>query len=143
MEMIQGAQLKNVNHPVNVYRILMPWEGGGSEERVELDTRRIAVIPLKNMNPDPNDEYFADGMTEELITALSGVRELTVIARTSIMQYKSTPKRALEIGRDLRTGTLIEGSVRKAANKVRITIQLIDAGSEGHLWAQNYDRTHG
>ena len=57
------------------------------------------------------------------------------------MQYKSTPKRALEIGRDLRTGTLIEGSIRKAANKVRITIQLIDVASEGHLWAQNYDRT--
>ena len=129
MELIPGALLKNVNHQVNVYRILMPWQGTGSEESMELDTRRIAVIPLKNMSPDPNDEYFADGMTEELITALSGVRELTVIARTSMMQYKSTPKRALEIGRDLRTGTLIEGSVRKAANKVRITIQLIYAKS--------------
>jgi adenylate cyclase len=141
LRLIEGARLKNVNDPVNVYEILMPWKGE-SEQGVEaLDTRRIAVMPLKNMSPDPNDEYFADGMTEELITALSGVRELTVIARTSIMQYKSTPKRALEIGRDLRTGTLIEGSIRKAANKVRITIQLIDVASEGHLWAQNYDRT--
>ncbi|MDA4129480.1 MAG: hypothetical protein OK457_01795 [Thaumarchaeota archaeon] len=141
IELVEAAWLKNVNDPVNVYRILMPWEGGSEPGVESLDTRRIAVMPLKNMSPDPNDEYFADGMTEELITALSGVRELTVIARTSIMQYKSTPKRALEIGRDLRSGTLIEGSVRKAANKVRITIQLIDAASEGHLWAQNYDRT--
>ncbi len=140
LEMLDATPLKNVNHQVNVYRILMHRKQE-PEDRIELDNLRIAVLPLKNMSPDPNDEYFADGMTEELIMALSGVRELTVIARTSIMQYKSTPKRASEIGRDLRTGTLIEGSVRKAANKVRITVQLIDAISEGHLWAQNYDRT--
>ena len=92
------------------------------------------------MSPDPNDEYFADGMTEELITSLSSVTELTVIARTSVMQYKGAPKRIADIARELSVGTVIEGSVRKAGTKVRITVQMIDARNEGHLWAQNYDK---
>jgi len=136
-----GAMLlKNLRTPMEVFRMVMPWEGPMMEEAVELDSRRVAVLPLKNMSPDPNDGYFADGMTEELITALSGVRELTVIARTSVMQYKDSPKRVADVGRELKTGTVIEGSVRKAANKVRITVQMVDAVTEGHLWAQNYDR---
>jgi len=136
-----GAKsLKNVSEPVEVYKMAMPWDGGTRKE-TELDTRRVAVLPLRNMSPDPNDEYFADGMTEELITALSSVTELTVIARTSVMQYKGSPKRIVDIGKELNAGTMIEGSVRKAANRVRITVQLIDARNEGHLWAQNYDKT--
>jgi len=136
-----GAKpLKNLRAPTEVFKMVMPWEGGIMEVAVELDSRRVAVLPLKNMSPDPNDGYFADGMTEELITALSGVSGLTIIARTSIMQYKDSPKRVADIGKELRTGTVIEGSVRKAANKVRITVQMIDATTEGHLWAQNYDR---
>ena len=136
-----GAKsLKNLRAPMEVFKMVMPWEEAVIEEAVELDSRRVAVLPLKNMSPDPNDEYFADGMTEELITALSGVHELTVIARTSVMQYKNSPKRVTDVGRELRTGTVIEGSVRKAANKVRITVQMVDAKTEGHLWAQNYDR---
>ena len=79
-------------------------------------------------------------MTEELITSLSGVRQLTVIARTSVMKYKGSQKGASDVGKELNVGTLIEGSVRKAGNKVRITAQLIDTSTEGHLWAQNYDR---
>ena len=105
-----------------------------------LDKLRVAVLPLRNMSPDPNDEYFADGMTEELITSLSGVRQLTVIARTSVMGYKGTTKKVKEIGRELEVGSVLEGSVRKAGSKVRITAQLVDAATEGHLWAQNYDR---
>src|SRR5713101_2154876 len=136
-----GAKsLKNLRAPMEVFKMVMPWEGAVIEEAVELDSHRVAVLPLKNMSPDPNDEYFADGMTEELITALSGLRELTVIARTSDMQYKNSPKRVAEVGRELKTGTVIEGSVRKAANKVRITVQMIDATTEGHLWVQNSDR---
>ncbi|HKT22363.1 MAG TPA: tetratricopeptide repeat protein, partial [Nitrososphaerales archaeon] len=138
-ELVEGKTLKNVKLPVAVYRIAMPWENPATEE-AELDTKRLAVLPLKNMSPDPNDEYFADGMTEELITSLSTVRELTVIARTSVMQYKNTAKRISDIGRELGVGTLIEGSVRKAGSKVRITVQLIDARDEGHIWAQNYDK---
>ena len=82
-------------------------------------------MPLQNMSPDPNDEYFADGMTEELITSLSGVRQLTVIARTSVMGYKGTTKKVGEIGRELEVGSVLEGSVRKASNRVRITAQLM------------------
>ncbi len=137
-EKLEGKTLKNVSMPIDVYRMVMPWEA--KENEVRLDPHRIAVLPLKNMSPDPNDEYFADGMTEELITSLSSVTELTVIARTSVMQYKGSPKRIADIGRELDAGTLIEGSVRKAANKVRITVQLIDARNEGHLWAQNFDK---
>lgn len=90
-----------------------------------LDKSRVAVLPLQNMSPDPNDEYFADGMTEELITSLSGVRQLTVIARTSVMGYKGTTKKVGEIGRELEVGSVLEGSVRKASNRVRITAQLM------------------
>jgi len=136
-----GAKsLKNLRLPMEVFKMVMPWEGAMTEEAVHLDSRRVAVLPLKNMSPDPTDEYFADGMTEELITVLSGVRELTVIARTSVMQYKDSPKRVADVAKELKTGTVIEGSVRKAANKVRITVQMVDAATEGHLWAQNYDR---
>ena len=138
-EKVEGKTLKNVSIPIDVYRIVMPWESR-EEQEVRHDSKRIAVLPLKNMSPDPNDEYFADGMTEELITSLSFVKELTVIARTSVMQYKNSTKRIADIGKELGVGTLIEGSVRKAANKVRITIQLIDARNEGHLWAQSYDK---
>jgi adenylate cyclase len=139
MELLEGKTLKNVRVPMDVYRVVMPWEKRAAEE-TDLDTRRVAVLPLKNMSPDPNDEYFADGMTEELITALSSVRELTVIARTSVMQYKVTTKRVADIGRELGVGTVVEGSVRKAGSKVRIAVQLIDVKNEGHLWAQNYDK---
>jgi adenylate cyclase len=139
MELLEGKTLRNVRVPMDVYRVVMPWEKRAAEE-TDLDTHRVAVLPLKNMSPDPNDEYFADGMTEELITALSSVRELTVIARTSVMQYKTTTKRVADIGRELGVGTVVEGSVRKAGPKVRIAVQLIDVKNEGHLWAQNYDK---
>ena len=112
------------------------------QEAIEagLDKRRIAVLPFANLSSNPEDGYFADGMTEELITSLSGVRQLTVIARTSVMKYKGSQKSASDVGKELNAGTLIEGSVRKASNRVRITAQLIDTSTEGHLWAQNYDR---
>ena len=111
-----------------------------SQSAVVLDRHRVAVLPFTNLSPDPVEGYFADGMTEEVITSLSGVKQLTVIARTSVMTYKGSQKRAGDVGRELGAGTLIEGSVRKAGNKVRITAQLIDTASEGHLWARNYDR---
>jgi TolB-like protein/Flp pilus assembly protein TadD len=105
-----------------------------------LDKRRIAVLPFANLSSNPEDGYFADGMTEELITSLSAVRQLAVIARTSVMRYKGSQKSASDVGKELNAGSLIEGSVRKAANRVRITAQLIDTSTESHLWAQNYDR---
>ncbi len=132
-------ELKNVGEPVEVYQVTLPWEQG-FEGRQSTERSRIAVLPFANMSPDPADGYFADGMTEELITTLSSVRGLTVIARTSVMKYKMSPKGAAEIGRELSAGTLIEGSVRKSGNHVRITTQLIDSSTEVHLWAQTYDR---
>jgi TolB-like protein/Tfp pilus assembly protein PilF len=131
--------LKNVNEPVEVFRVILPWEKK-SEGESSLEKNRIAVLPFTNMSSNPEEGYFADGMTEELITSLSGVRQLTVIARTSVMGYKGTTKKIREIGRELEVRSLLEGSVRKAGSKVRITAQLIDATTEGHLWAQNYDR---
>jgi len=107
---------------------------------VSLDRKRIAVLPFLNISPDPNDAYFADGLTEELIARLSNISGLRVIARTSIMRFRGTAKGVGEIGKELRAGTILEGSVRKAVNKLRVTAQLIDAVSEEHLWAQTYDR---
>jgi TolB-like protein/Flp pilus assembly protein TadD len=132
--------LKNVAEPIEVYRMVLPWEKEEVVPTLQLDRNRVAVLPFANMSPDPNDEYFAEGMTEELITALSKIRRLTVIARTSVMQYKNTTKRISEISRELGVGTLIEGSVRKSGNKLRITIQVIDSATEGHLWAENYNK---
>jgi adenylate cyclase len=106
-----------------------------------LDKYRIAVLPFANISADPEDEYFSDGMTEELISKLSRLHDLTVIARTSIMQYKETDKSIAEIGRELQVGTILEGSVRKAGERLWITAQLVDVASQGHLWSQDYDRT--
>jgi len=101
---------------------------------------RIAVLPLANISADPSDQYFADGMTEELIARLSKVNRLRVIARTSVMQYRDTTKGITEIGRELGVGTVIEGSVRKSGERVRIRVQLVDAKSQEHLWSDDYDR---
>jgi adenylate cyclase len=131
--------LKNVSEPIEVYSVILPWEKK-SESESSLEKTRIAVLPFTNMSSNPEEGYFADGVTEELITSLSGVRQLTVIARTSVMGYKGTTKKVREIGRELEVGSVLEGSVRKAGSKVRITAQLIDTSTEGHLWAQNYDR---
>ena len=93
------------------------------------------------MSADVENEYFSDGMTEELISKLSRLHDLTVIARTSVMQYKATGKGIAEIGRELQVGTILEGSVRKAGARLRITAQLIDVASQAHLWSEDYDRT--
>jgi TolB-like protein/KaiC/GvpD/RAD55 family RecA-like ATPase/Flp pilus assembly protein TadD len=109
-------------------------------EHPVLDKHRIAVLPFVNMSPDPDDEYFADGMTEEIISTVSGISGLRVISRTSVMRYKKTEKAMKEIGRELEVGSILEGSFRKAGNRIRVTTQLIDVVTDSHLWAQNYDR---
>jgi len=105
-----------------------------------LDPLRIAVLPFVNLCPKPEDEYFVDGMTEELIYSLSKIHELKVIAQTSVLTYKGANKSITQIGRELRVGTVVEGSVRKADSTLRITAQLIDVDSEEHIWAGKYDR---
>jgi len=106
-----------------------------------LSKYRVAVLPLSNISPDPQDEYFADGMTEEVISKVSRIEGLEVISRTSVMQYKKTPKPVREVGRELDVGTVLEGSVRKAGSKLRISVQMIDAEKDRHIWSEDYDRT--
>jgi len=134
--------LKNVTAQVEVYQLVgfgdrvskfIPRKAVSAKER-------IAILPFANMSPDPADEYFADGLTEELIDRLSQVREVEVIARTSIMGYKKKEKKAAEIAKELGVGSLVEGSVRKAGGKIRVTVQLINGATEGHIWSSHYDR---
>lgn len=130
--------LKGIKFLVDVYKVAMPWEIG-PQRTVQSEKNRVAVLPFANMSPDPNDEYFADGMTEELIDRLAQVKQFKVIARTSVMTYKKKEKKALEIAKELEVANLVEGSVRKAGNRVRVTVQLISAPSEEHLWSSHYD----
>lgn len=101
---------------------------------------KVAVLPLRSISPDPNDEYFADGMTEELISAVSKISDLRTISRSSAMRFKSTDKDITEIANELQVGAIVEGSVRKAGDKVRINVQLLDVRKDEHLWSQSYDR---
>jgi len=132
--------LKNVQMPTVVYRVLPRTEGTKPMKSDALEPRRVAALPLAILSSDHQDEYFADGLTEEIINTLSSIPGLNVIARTSVMKYKQATKSVGEIGRELKVGTILEGSVRKAGGRVRITIQLIDVGSETPIWAQKYDR---
>jgi adenylate cyclase len=132
-------QLKNIAEPVRVYGIRLD----RAPKRTVLalpDKPSIAVLPFQNMSGDPEQEFFSDGMTEDIITDLSKVSALFVIARNSSFSYKGRAVKVQEIGRDLGVRFVLEGSVRKAGNRVRITAQLIDAGNGGHLWAERFDR---
>jgi serine/threonine protein kinase/tetratricopeptide (TPR) repeat protein len=104
------------------------------------NTKTIAELPFNNMSGNPEDEYFSDGMTEDILTHLGKISELKVISRTTMMQYKGTKKSMRDIGKELNAGVVLEGSVRRAGDQVRITAQLIDAGSDAHLWAEMYDK---
>ncbi|MFO8034744.1 MAG: adenylate/guanylate cyclase domain-containing protein, partial [Candidatus Bipolaricaulota bacterium] len=130
-------QLKNVRIPVEVYQVA--GEGPSRRSRPR-EWTRIAVLPLANISPDPADAYFADGMTEELIYRLSQIGGLRVIAQTSAMPYRGADKRISQIGEELGVGVVLEGSVRKAGNRVRITAQLVDTRTEEHLWSCAYER---
>jgi TolB-like protein/DNA-binding winged helix-turn-helix (wHTH) protein/Flp pilus assembly protein TadD len=105
--------------------------------------RSIAVLPLENLSGDPSQEYFADGMTEELITDLAKVSALRVISRTSVMRYKGTKKGLPEIARELNVDGIVEGSVMRSGKRVRITAQLLHAPTDKHLWAEAYERDLG
>ena len=132
-------QLKNVSLPIEAYRVLLP--GDAAIPSVSsLEPNRVAVLPLTMLSSDPQDEYLADGLTEEVINTLSSIPGLKVIARTSTMKYKGANKGAGEIARELNVGTVLEGSVMKAGRKVRVAIQMVDARTEEPVWAQKYDR---
>jgi adenylate cyclase len=131
--------LKNVTLPVEVYKIALPWVVEESEKK-ENYGNRLAVLPFSNLSPDPNDSYFADGVTEEVISTVSRIPALSVISRTSSMKYKNTNKSSTEIGRELKVGKILEGSVRKSGSKLRITTQLINSITDEHLWTESYDK---
>jgi TolB-like protein len=139
MESLGLKSLKNVSEPLEVYKVMMPWEGERTAPSIKPDRRRIAVLPFVNLSPDPNDEYFADGLTEELISAMSKIEKVEVISRTSIMLFKKNPKSIREVSRELSAGTVLEGSVRKAGTRIRVSVQMIDAARDRHVWAENYD----
>ena len=130
--------LKNLDSPVEVYGVKMSWDG--QRDQGGTDARRVAVLPFSNLSPDPADEYFADGMTEELISTVARIDGTEVISRTSVMQYKKSPKPIRQISAELDAGTVLEGSIRKAGNRLRVTVQMIDAARDRHLWSESYDR---
>ena len=141
-EDIGEQQLKNIARPVRAYRVIA--SAGSASVRADPilalpDKPSIAVLPFANMSGDPEQEYFADGMVEEIITALSRIRWLFVIARNSSFSYKGQAVDVKQVGRELGVRYVLEGSVRKAGGRVRITAQLIDAISGTHLWADRFD----
>jgi adenylate cyclase len=139
-EEIGEQELKNIARPVRVYRVR--WDGVAEKVSSPLalpDKPSIAVLPFQNMSGDPEQEYFADGIVEEIITALSRIRWLFVIARNSSFTYKGRAVDVKQVGRELGVRYVLEGSIRKAGNRVRITGQLIDAISGAHLWADHFD----
>ena len=134
-------QVKNIARPVRVYRVS---DTGAARQRLTPslplpDKPSIAVLPFENLSGDPEQEYFADGMVEEIITALSRIRWLFVIARNSSFTYKGQVVNVKQVGRELGVRYVLEGSVRKAGGRVRTTAQLIDALSGTHLWADRFD----
>jgi len=142
-------QVKNIARPVRVHRIVLgERRPGASAQTTEASTQStlalpdkpsIAVLPFQNMSGDPEQEYFADGMVEEIITALSRIKWLFVIARNSSFTYKGQPVDVTRVGRELGVRYVLEGSVRKGGDQVRITAQLIDAANGAHLWAGRFD----
>jgi TolB-like protein/class 3 adenylate cyclase len=140
---IGEQSLKNIARPLRVYRIgpsPAPEQATAPPASLPLpDKPSIAVLPFQNMSGDPEQEYFADGMVEEIITALSRIRWLFVIARNSTFTYKGQTVDVKQVGRELGVRYVLEGSVRKAGQRVRITGQLIDAITGAHLWAERFD----
>jgi len=132
-------QLKNIARPVGVYRVQLDRPSRPVSTLKLPDKPSIAVLPFQNMSGDPEQEYFADGIVEDIITALSRFRQLFVIARNSSFVHKGRAVDVKQVGRELGVRYVLEGSVRKASNRVRITGQLVDAATGAHLWADRFE----
>jgi adenylate cyclase len=141
--------VKNISRPIRVFKVLPSSAAQGMSEAnaaakpaPETSGRKpsIAVLPFVNMSGDAEQEFFADGLTEDIITELSRFRELLVISRNAVFVHKGKPVKAQEIARQFGVDYVVEGSVRKAADRVRVTVQLIDGETETHIWAERYDR---
>jgi len=131
--------LKNIARPVRVYQLQLGRAAPEAAPPVLPDKPSIAVLPFQNMSDDPDQDYFADGIVEDIITGLSRIKWLFVIARNSTFVYKGQAVDVKKVGRELGVRYLVEGSVRKAGNRIRITGQLVDASTGGHVWADRYD----
>ena len=141
----QGEQpVKNIAKPVRVFAVRAGTAVAAATPAAPVHERAdkpaIAVLPFNNMSGDPEQEFFADGITEDIITELSRFRDLFVISRNSSFKYKGKPVEVQKFARELGVQYVVEGSVRKVGNRVRITVQLIDAATDRHLWAERYDR---
>ena len=137
-------EVKNIARPVHAYRVLSNSGGAATPATSHMSASHekpsIAVLPFDNMSGDPEQEYFADGITEDIITELSRFKEIMVIARHSTFTYKGRPVKVQEVGQEFGVQYVVEGSVRKAGNRIRITVQLVDAATGDHVWAERYDR---
>lgn len=138
-------ELKNVRRPIELYALKIPGlpvpnTSDLESAKARIDRKKtIAVLPFTNMSNDPENEYFSDGVTEEILNALTRVDGINVISRTSAFAFKKTPKDIRDIGKELGVAKILEGSVRKAGNQVRISAQLIDTADGYHIWSENYD----
>jgi adenylate cyclase len=142
-EYLGEQSVKNINKPIRVYRVDMERTKADAEVSRELPLPgrpSIAVLPFANMSGDPEQGYFSDGITEEIITGLSKIPRLFVTARHSSFAYKDQPVKVRQIGRELGVHYVLEGSVRKAGDRVRVSAQLIDVMTDKHIWAERYDR---
>ena len=140
--------VKNISRAIRVYKVLLSGQtsertkvaDGQASPPVSVRKPSIAVLPFVNMSGDPEQEFFADGLTEDIITELSRFRQLLVISRNAVFVHKGKPIKAQQIAREFGVDYVVEGSVRKAADRVRVTVQLIDGETETHIWAERYDR---
>ena len=142
-------QFKNISRPIRAFKVLLdgqasnggrPTSDRSSAPQVGARKPSIAVLPFVNMSGDPEQEFFADGLTEDIITELSRFRQLLVISRNAVFVHKGKAVKAQQIAREFGVDYIVEGSVRKAADRVRVTVQLIDGETETHIWAERFDR---
>jgi adenylate cyclase len=141
LEYLGERQLKNIERAVRVYRVAADGAASPAAPAAQATPAKpvIAVLPLDNMSGDAEQAYFSDGITEDIITELARFRELLVIARNSSFAFRGKDVDVREVGRTLGAGYIVEGSVRRAASRIRITAQLVDARTGTHLWAERYD----
>ncbi|MBI5264373.1 MAG: adenylate/guanylate cyclase domain-containing protein [Bradyrhizobium sp.] len=137
--------VKNIARPIRVFRVRLNEAGSSAPEKDGVATAisrkpSVAVLPFANMSGDPEQEFFADGLTEDIITELSRFHELLVISRNSTFVYKGKAVKVQQVAREFGVDYVIEGSVRKAGGRIRVTVQLIDAETDRHIWAERYDR---
>jgi TolB-like protein len=139
-ESVGELRLKNIARPVRAYRMALKGTPTPEAAIAFADKPAVAVLPFEDMSGDPGQAYFSDGITEDIITELSRFRHLMVIARSSSFSFRGKSMDVREIGRMLGAGYVVEGSIRRAGDRIRLTAQLIDAATGTHLWAERYDR---